>query len=72
MSDPEMSIPEISAIVADQAVKCFLCAMIHEDIRLHGKLTGHPYDLYGSGNFPISGKTKHLELERVSIGNRGR
>lgn len=49
---------------------CFMCSWIEEDLRLHGKLTGWPLDSNDKGQFPASGKEKHLELERMSIDNR--
>lgn len=49
---------------------CFMCSWIQEDIRLNGKLTDWPYDLNNNGQFPASGKKKHLDLERMSIDNR--
>jgi hypothetical protein len=49
---------------------CFMCAWIEEDLRLHGKLTGHPLDSMNAGIFPVAGKQRHLELERMSLENR--
>ena len=49
---------------------CFACSRIEEDLRLHGKLTGWPYDYNGKEEFPAAGKKRHLELEQMSIDKR--
>lgn len=51
----------------ERAQKCFTCWWTHEDFRLHKKLTGWPFDYFGSGTFPVEGKIKHLELEGFSF-----
>lgn len=58
------------AIVDRTMEKCFLCRLIEEDLRLHGKLTDHPKDYNGSGGFPVDGKMNHLKLEQASLDNR--
>lgn len=57
------------AYLLGRAEKCFLCWWIHEDFRMHGKLTGWPNDSMGAGTFPIQGKVRHLELEGILLTN---
>lgn len=58
-------------VVADQMKEiCFLCRWILEDLRLNGKLTDWPFDSNDKGQFPASGKVRHLELEQMSLENR--
>lgn len=49
---------------------CFLCKWIYEDIQKNGELTDYPINFDGKGEFPVSGKLLHLELEKASMENR--
>lgn len=62
---------QIRAVI-DQVDKstCFLCKWIAEDLKLHGKLTGWPRDYNDKDEFPVTGKIRHLELEKASLDNR--
>ena len=51
----------------EQGVGCFLCRLFVEDFEKNGKLTDHPYDANGKGLFPVAGKTRHLQLELISL-----
>jgi hypothetical protein len=50
---------------------CPLCKWILEDFALHGKLTGYPENFDHSGQFPASGKEKHIRiLKKIEEGRR--
>ena len=49
---------------------CFMCKWIYEDIQKNGELTDYPMDAMGKGQFPVSGKLLHLDLEKTSQENR--
>jgi hypothetical protein len=59
---------QIRAIVA-QTGECPPCKFIKEDLDLHGKLTGYPFDAAGAERYPVEGKMKHLDLEKKSLEN---
>lgn len=61
---------QIRAITDQTKATCFACSWIDEDLRIHGKLTDWPLDSNDKGQFPASGKKRHLELEQMSIDNR--
>lgn len=61
---------EIRAIAEQNMKKCFMCRWILTDLVENGKLTGYPFDSMGSGIFPVKGKERHLELEKMSMENR--
>lgn len=58
-----MDVEKVIRLTLERSEKCFLCHLIYQDLKLHGKLTGHPLAWSGEATFPVSGKTKHLELE---------
>jgi hypothetical protein len=39
------------------------CKWILEDLELNGRLTSHPKDFLGTGNYPVEGKILHLASE---------
>ena len=47
-----------------RAPNCYLCRWILEDVKANGKLTGYPFDYNSQPQFPVSGKIRHLELEK--------
>lgn len=54
--------PETEKLVRREAPTCFLCKWIVEDIEHNGKLTGHPVDYNGAGQFALTSKVAHVEL----------
>jgi len=48
----------------DEGPGCFLCKWIFEDLELNKKLTDYPSGSQG-GQFPASGKYRHLQLEEM-------
>lgn len=46
---------------------CFLCRFVLEDEKKHGKLTSYPLDGEGKGQFPVSAKMIHVQLEQNSV-----
>lgn len=51
-------------IPVNEGPGCFLCKWIHEDLELNKNLTDYPKGSQ-SGQFPASGKYKHLQLEEM-------
>ncbi len=48
-----------------RAPLCFLCRWIVEDWEQNKKMTGYPLDYGGAPEFPVSGKLKHMQLEKI-------
>lgn len=57
--------PETEAMVRAEAETCFLCRFIIEDHEANGKLTGHPKEVDGKGQFPVEAKMRHIKIVKL-------
>lgn len=59
--------PETAEMVRRNAEGCFLCRLIVEDHEANGKLTGHPKEVDGKGQFPVEAKMRHVKIEKLYV-----
>lgn len=64
--------PETELILVEEAKTCFVCRIILEDHALHGKLTGHPKDMFDKGTFPVEAKIRHIQITKLYVKKVGR
>lgn len=59
--------PETMEMVRGNAETCLLCRYIVEDFETNAKLTGHPKEVDGKGQFPIESKMRHVQIEKLYV-----
>lgn len=70
LSEATKALLELTSWDEQKQRGCLLCTFILDDFAKNGRLTAHPKNWGGDGQFPVSSKLKHIVIEKKIAENR--